>query len=538
TLVAIMTQWLYGKMRTLERGLTPVSLRRHITVLGWNSRTLPILLDILGRGPLAESRDSKRVPTRISVLADDITEGPTTEFNSNQELARQRKQVILRSGSMLNPEHLHRVAAANARVVIIPSHANSADALLTADAEAIKVLLSLNAQRAADQLPLAIVELQSADKIPLALHSYRGRLQLVASDVAIARAFSQSVVNPGVSDVLDYLLVDANGCQLYLTSATPLEGKVWADVSEHYHAAIPCGLVRQNGEGDETILVPAADTRIAKSDLLVLLANEERDIVFVPADPALEAPLPPAQWVPRQTSKQPRSILILGWNARVAKFIEQVAEATQGVLNVTSVSTMSHVDRRAQVEHIGDHWQFIEADYTRPSILAKQPLGDYDSILVFATDRLNSGEEADARSIVTNQLLDYLLSEQEKRPQVVVELTDPNNAVYVSASKHKLRSEVVQSSAMISHLLAQLAVFPQLRSVYDDLLDPEGAGLHLRRVPQSWHGEHYFRQLQRAVTAEGVILLGVKQGSERSQLNLPPNTLVPCNEDTLLVIMG
>ena len=538
TLVAIMTQWLFGKMRTLERGLTPVSLRRHITVLGWTSRTIPILLDVLGRGPLLDPRYGKRGKTRISVLAEDITEGATAQFYSNRELTAQRKQVILRSGSMLNPEHLHRVAAANARVVVIPSHSNSPESLLTSDAEAIKVLLSLSAQRPFDQLPLAIVELQSSEKIPLALHSYGGPLQLVASDVALARAFSQSVVNPGVSDVLDYLLVDPNGCQLYLSTANQMEGKTWAEVSGHYQAAIPCGIVRQYEAKAQPILVPSADTIIGKNDLLILLANKERDIVFLPAGETMDEPLPAANWQRGRSAKDERSILVLGWNARVPKFIQQLEGATLGALQLTSISTMPKQERLDQLEQVHEDWELIEADYTRPSILGKQDLSRYDSVIVFATDRLDSGEEADARSIVTNQLLDYLLDEKEQRPQVIVELTDPNNAVYVSASKHKLSSEVVQSSAMISHLLAQLAVFPQLRSVYDNLLDPDGVGLHLRPMPAGWGGRRYFRQLQRAVAAEGAILLGVKQGSKRSQLNLSPDTLVPCNQDTRLIVMG
>lgn len=538
TLVAIMTQWLFRKMRTLEQGLTPVSLRRHIAVLGWTSRTIPILLDVLGRGPLLDTKDGKRGRTNISVLAEDITEGASAQFYSNRELAAQRKQVILRSGSMLNPEHLHRVAAANARVVIIPSRSSSQENLLTADAEAIKVLLSLNAQRPPEQLPLAIVELQSADKIPLALHSYRGPLQLVASDVAIARAFNQSVVSPGVSEVLDYLLVDANGCQLYLSQARQLEGQSWSQVGGHYQAAIPCGIVRQSEGRAEPILAPPADTVVGKHDLLILLANKERDIVFLPAGEAVDEALPAADWQRSKSAQNERSILVLGWNARVPKFIEQLQEATLGALQLTSISTMPKAERRDQLGEAHQGWQFIDADYTRPSVLGKQDLSQYDSIIVFATDRLDSGEEADARSIVTNQLLDYLLDEKEQRPQVIVELTDPNNAVYVSASKHKLSSEVVQSSAMISHLLAQLAVFPQLRSVYDNLLDPDGVGLHLRPMPEGWGGRRYFRQLQRAVAAEGAILLGVKQGSKRSQLNLSPDTLVPCNQDTRLIVMG
>src|SRR5690554_2843770 len=48
TLVAIMTRWLFAKMADLERGLTPVTFKNHIVVLGWTSQTLPLLSELLG----------------------------------------------------------------------------------------------------------------------------------------------------------------------------------------------------------------------------------------------------------------------------------------------------------------------------------------------------------------------------------------------------------------------------------------------------------------------------------------------------------
>ena len=41
TLVAILTRWLIAKMVDLERGLTPVTLKHHVVVLGWTAQTPP-----------------------------------------------------------------------------------------------------------------------------------------------------------------------------------------------------------------------------------------------------------------------------------------------------------------------------------------------------------------------------------------------------------------------------------------------------------------------------------------------------------------
>ena len=48
TLVAILTRWLIAKMEDLERGLTPVTLKNHIVVLGWTAQTPPLVAELFG----------------------------------------------------------------------------------------------------------------------------------------------------------------------------------------------------------------------------------------------------------------------------------------------------------------------------------------------------------------------------------------------------------------------------------------------------------------------------------------------------------
>src|SRR5690554_3315758 len=66
TLVAIMTQWLFRQMRNLEQGLTPVTFKDHRVILGWTSRTLPVIRELLEYNSRVSSE------RRIAVLADDI----------------------------------------------------------------------------------------------------------------------------------------------------------------------------------------------------------------------------------------------------------------------------------------------------------------------------------------------------------------------------------------------------------------------------------------------------------------------------------
>lgn len=538
TLVAIMTQWLVSKMRTLEQGTTPIALRQHFVILGWTSRTLPIISDLMHRGPLFNANQQKRVKTKLAVLADDITEGPSEAVHSDRGLYRKRRQVILRSGSILNPAHLHRVAAAQAQAIIIPSRNDMAGSLLSADAEVIKTLLSLNAQYEGSKPPLAVAELQNAEKIPLALHSYRGELQLVASDTTISRMMVKSILHPGIADVLDNLLVDPLGSQLFLAPPDTYVGKTWQSLHDLYEAAIPLGLLRRETSRRVPLLNPAPDTVIQGDDELVLLARAYQDIVMLPPVQAADAGLKEEPLVVRQTQVARKKILLLGWNSKIPNFIRQLESYQEQDFELLLLSTTDAGQRRDWVGKTRLDCTFEQADYTVQSVLQSFAPEQFDSIILFASDRLQSGEEADARSVVANQLLDLLLQKAQRRPQVILELTDPNNALFVSDSQHTLDSEVLQSASMISHVLAQLALYPRLRVVYDELLAARGPGLSLLSPPDSWHGQVSFRQLQRAVSASGCTLLGVKQGEDRAWLNVPPATEIDCDDATKLVILA
>ncbi|RUO24389.1 hypothetical protein CWE09_11000 [Aliidiomarina minuta] len=534
TLVAIMTQWLFRKMRTLEQGLTPVALQQHLVILGWNSRTLPIATELMStRGGAYLDIKGKKTKPKLAILADDITLGPSAELFSNQLLYKQRRRVVMRSGSILNPVHMHRVAAGKARAVIIPSRSDFGGSLLSADAEVVKILLSLNMQEHEAGRPAVVAELQSVDKIPLALHSYHGPLQLVASDIAIARMVTQSLLHPGVAEVLNNLLVDPKGCQLHLAQPGMLQGRTWKEVDGHFEAAIPIGLVRAEEGHWVPLLNPAPETRITAQDKLVLLADHSQDIVLLPPKHKVEKALPESLKLTRKVARSGKRILVLGWNNKVPTFVHQLASFREHDFELTLVSSLAVEERQSLLVDADIRYQLQQLDYTIPGNMQKLQPASFDTVILFGSDRLQTGEEADARSIVANQLLDYLLKSSSRRPQILLELTDPNNVGFV----HTAGSEVLQTSSMISHVLAQLAVYPELRAVYDELLAANGNNMILLPVPDEWFGVHSFRQLQRAVSEQGAVLLGLKEENQPLALNVEPAKVIDIAQGLQLVIM-
>ena len=146
-----MTRWLIDVMVKLEQGLTPVTVTDHIVILGWTNRTIPLVQEILdvsgGIQRLLRARDTKRL--RLVILADEINADRVQELREIPLIRRSMSNIILRSGTSLQPEDLDRVACLQAAVVLIPGRNQSANELLTGDVETIKALLTLQAQRAA-----------------------------------------------------------------------------------------------------------------------------------------------------------------------------------------------------------------------------------------------------------------------------------------------------------------------------------------------------------------------------------------------------
>lgn len=123
-------------------------------------------------------------------------------------------------------------------------------------------------------------------------------------------------------------------------------------------------------------------------------------------------------------------------------------------------------------------------------------------------DWLESKEEADARTILGHQLLRGLLADKEKKPDLLLELLDPENHALFQGEM----DEVLISPMILSHILAQVALRPELNVVFHELFSSGGAEIYLR--PAAWYDlvgrELSFRELQEAVALAGETALGVR----------------------------
>ena len=554
-LVAIMTQWLNSKMRQLEQGLTPVAAENHIVILGWNNRTIPVIGEILSSSNRLK-RFLKRFGSRklqLVVMADDVTSERVQELKDDDSIGQRYKDITMRSGDPLDVEHLERVDASNASAIIIPSHTIEPGLSVSADVETFKILLSLNDQAAKNTeqpLPYVVAEIQDKRKKAIATQAYSGPLELIAGDTIISRLVAQNIRQEGLSEVYKELLTLNLNNNIFIRELPDIEDKKMAAIQASLPKATVLGIVRKEDNNFIPHLNLSGEFTFSKNDRLVLMAREyehtEREALTadgrynpikedhhqIIADPLV-----------RSTSKK---VLILGWNHHIPTLINEFNTYEKEHYKVDTVSIISSKARKDILkQHNGDftqvQCQHLELDYTNENELRSINPAKYDNIVLASSDRMNDDEEADARTIAGFLLLDHILADHKQRPQILLELFDPDNESLID----RYNSEVIISPLLLSRLMAQIALRQELHAIFNELFTVGGAEI-IFRDPQEYQlssGTYRFEELEKRAIARHETALGIYKDKHESNgdgellMNPPRDAELMIGQDVKLVIL-
>ncbi|MBL4609052.1 CASTOR/POLLUX-related putative ion channel [Halopseudomonas sp.] len=552
TLVAIMTRWLISKMGVLEEGLTPVTISNHVVILGWTNRTIPLVQEIMdsagGIQRLLRSLDTRRL--RLVILSDTVNIERTHELRDTPGIGRGFKDIILRSGTPLQPEALHRVACLQAAVVMIPGRSQGGSTLVTGDMETIKALLTLHAQgsQSGQPLPYVVAEIEDVRKHNVMRRAYPGPLEIIASDAIVSRLMAQAILHPGLPEFYGEVMSVHDGNEIYLRSTPACEGSTLADVAANCPKAILLGLVRPDGDSWRTRLNVPTSEKVLPGDKLVMLARHYED-----ADPAQKSDKPARAWqrsdhvkaaLTTQQASGTRSVLILGWNRRLPALVHELATYRDQHFRVMMVSTLEVDVQRDSIAQYSELAQAVPSEHLQADFMAETTLRkilqtEWDSILLVSSDRLDSGEEADARAMVGYMAVDELLQERKHRPQLLLELSDPANEELVVRN----RSESIISPMILSHLMAQIAQRRELGLVFEELFTVGGPEIIYREQNEyPMQSVTTFADLEAVAGLQGETALGVYRAmpdgeGRRLQLNPPRDMPLKLQTSDELVIL-
>jgi ion channel POLLUX/CASTOR len=521
-LVAIMTQWLNDRMRSLEAGLTPIAQRDHVLIIGWTNRTPAIVRELI----MSDARVRRFLrlhgtrTLRIAILAEQVTTRLSVELRERLGSWWNERQIILRTGSPLRIEHLQRVDFIHAAAVIMPASDLGGGGPDQADTRTIKTLLSManhpHAPDAAD-LPLAVAEIFDSRHIDVARRAYRGPVEILASDAIIGRLLAQNIRHAGLSHIYGELLTHGLGNEIYVRGCEELAGLSFGELLQRFEEAVLLGIVSVEDGSFVPRLNPPLDTRVHESDRLVLLARSYA--ATSPGRPVHVAPPTPAgERLPLVRLDRPRRVLLLGWSHKAPAMLRELDSYRGERFAIDVVSTTAPTRRETLLHRHAltltrTSLRHIEADFATPAVLEQTQVMEYDNVVLLGSDRFDSGEESDARSILGYLLLrDQLTADG---PAVLVELLDPGNL----ALFRDMSGEFLISPVILSHMLAQVALRRELRSVFDELFGPGGAEI-VFRTPADYGLDGVrasFREIEAAVAARGEIGLGVRAGDTAAE---------------------
>lgn len=517
SLIAIMTQWLNETMITLEKGLTPIAQNNHVLILGWTNRTPTIVHELV----LSEGRVKRFLrqhgarKLHIVILSEEVTTERRYELRDYLGEDWNERQIIFRSGTPLRVEHLRRVDFMNAAAIILPGSDFEWGGSDAADMRTVKTLLSISNQGSLEghgEFPFLVAEIFDARKIPVAEKAYEGKIEILASDSIISLLIAQNVRHRWLSHVYSELLThgeDSN--EIYIRAFPEFEGIALQDLKDAFPKAILLGVVRCDDRGGRPLLNPPVDFMVSGKDRLVLIARSHEDSQPLPdytPRPGKHGALPRVVEI-----KTKRRILLMGWNDMVAALIHEFDNYENEHFDVDILSTIP-TDQR--VERIARYAlkpqrvniRHIVGDYSAPSDLAHVDPAAYDNVVVLGCDWLKSKEEADARTILGHLLLRQILSENQHKPDVLLELLDPEN----HALFQQEMEEVLISPMILSHILAHVALRPDLNVVFHELFSSGGGEIFFRSAGyyKLVGRELTFGEIQDAVSICGEIAVGVR----------------------------
>ncbi|WP_052367965.1 CASTOR/POLLUX-related putative ion channel [Algiphilus aromaticivorans] len=546
TLIAILTQWLTRTMRALEQGLTPITARRHIVVLGFGSRTLPVVAEILNAGGRLR-RFLRRVGARrlrIAVLSERVDAGVAQRFRQLGLRGRHSRELVLRSGDPLQTVDLHRVNVPQAAVIILPGGVFARSVQQSEDVATIKTLMALGEEARAlssAARPLVVAELQDRRQREVARAAYPGPLALVAVDQIVNRMVVQQLRHPGIARVFAALLTRSGSHRFHVREAEELAGQRFDALQARFPHALVCGIARPSTEGFEARLNPPGDTCVLAGDRLVFIAahhdatEPEEAVEEAPPQSAATPPTTPAP-----AAVAARRLLILGWNQRHLALLEELAGREDMTVALTVVSQYSAEardrlcapflpeDGRVQCTH-------VEADLVVEHELAACHPERFDAVFIATSELISDEQEADARAIVAKLVLRRLLAEAPRPPRVLLELADSDNTPLMGAD----REDLLVPPLIVSHLLGQGALRQELLPVFDALLQRDGADLVL--LPRAECGaaaEGATCAMLRVMLRERGLLLGWMTADGSITLRPPAEAVPPPASDLQLLLLS
>ncbi|MDN0111413.1 CASTOR/POLLUX-related putative ion channel [Yersinia mollaretii] len=481
---SVLNYTLFQKIHDLRRGRSMIYAKNHVVILGWSMQVHYIIGELI----IANQHNGG---VKIVIMGEEdkllmeetIREKLKLLFGFKNYFGT---KIVCRSGNTSTREDIDILSLDTARAIIVLGSDNNQH-----DINVIKTLLAItNAVNPPSATCTITAAVKSEDYYQAAVIASNDRATLVVSDPLMARISAQSCNQPGLATIYGELL-SFKGDEIYFSNSVHLTGRKFSDVLLQYPDSIVIGIRTKNGVNK---LLPDMNHIFESGESVILIAEDDTLIGEITTKSHKIDNLIKHKAIlghPRTTMAPPRAnTLILGWNSRAEILIREM-DAYIGPGSHTTVicQPINIGDENKIIEIINNldvvnqHINFISKDIMTYNSIREVNVEKYSCVLVLTSDDVDT-KNADSKTLMTLMYLRGIAKKTNKHFAIISEMQEPNNRELAQSA---YPDDFIISSKIVSLILTQYAENINLKSIYDDIFDSDGAEIYLKDVTRYLH---------------------------------------------------
>jgi hypothetical protein len=464
SLIGAISSGIDEQITNLRKGKSKVIETNHTLILGFSSMIYSIISELC----LANESQQKAVLVILAdldkvAMEDDIrTRIPDTKTT----------RIIIRSGNPLDLRDLQMVNYNEAKSILVLSPENEENP----DNQVIKSVLSITGNKNRKNEPYHIVaEIKQEENRQVSQLVGGQEVSYVFSADLISRLTAQTCRQSGLSIIYTDLLA-FEGDEIYFYSDKGIIGFTFKECLFSFEDACVIGVFTRQ----KTVLLnPDPNYQIQKEDQLILIAQDDSKIrrLLVPKEV-----LPAAFTPPPKKPREPENTLILGWNHKGKKIIE---ELDHYVLKGSSVSILGEIQgMEDSLDSLSQKLKNISLLFQNGNINDRKTLDElriesFHHIIVLSYTEKGNIQISDAITLICLIHLRDISAKAEKDFSVVSEMLDLQNRELAEVAK---ADDFIVSDNLLSLLMTQISENKDLEKVYNQLFSDEGAEIYLNPI--------------------------------------------------------
>jgi K+/H+ antiporter YhaU regulatory subunit KhtT len=463
TLISIVSAGLDSQIENLRKGRSVVLENNHTVILGWSSQ----IYSILGELEIANENQSKAA---VVIMADkdrvEMEDALHARLGHHMHM-----KIVCRTGSPIDPNDLEIINPTQTKSIILLKNEDSPHP----DSLVVKTILAITNRAAERPFPYHIVaEIHNPANLEVANMIGREHVELIYTDDLLTRLTAQTCRQSGLSVIYTELL-DFEGDEIYFSAEPSLIGKTFADALMAYEDSAVMGLRREDGQ---IKLNPPMETVIQPGDKIIAISEDDDTVIVsgkkeIPID---ETSLRPYQ----ENPSAPERTIILGWNHRAARIIQELDAYVIPGSEVVVVADYPEAGAESEIlagKLVNQTLAFHAGDTTNRRLLDNLDLHTFDHLILLGYSDTLDAQQADAHTLVTLLHLRDISEKSGNKFSIVSEMQDMRNRELAEIAR---ADDFIVSDKLISLNLSQISENKELALVFQDLFNSEGSEIYLK----------------------------------------------------------